>query len=1165
MRPAAASGRRLLPAFLLAAAAVAVPVVAPSASAQGGGAAADSSASVLPTRSASEFFLAPAAAAPVQLGRAFVVTGSLRLLVDGTLWREGQDYRLRARSGVIVPLRAWIGPHDGPGAPARALVLAEYEFLPVPAEPRVDLRPMSPAPATTAIRPAGQEAAPAPAGASPLGRLDVNGSKTVQVSSGSRREMTVDQNLRLSINGQLTPEIAVRAFLSDDNLPVVPEGNTEELRDIDKVLVELTAPRWRATLGDFVARREGTVFGAYRRKLQGVSLQATPGDGEVEVLAGSPRGVYRTVQLQGQESNQGPYYLAGGAAAGNLFVVAGSERVTLDGEPMVRGADRDYVIDYVLGTVTFTYRRLITAESEIVIEFEEGEGPYGRTVAGAGAGHRYTVPGAGWEGWFRARIIRERDDPGRLRTGELGPDDEAILAAAGDDADLAVAGGATAVEPGLGRYDQDTVDGRTIYVHAPDGGDWDVAFYYAGPGQGDYRLDALTETGERIYVYAGPDTGAYRVGRPLPMPEQHSVATLSTALGDTSGSHVAAEFSTSARDLNQLSELDGDDDDGRAARVAARLSGREVTLGGRSLGRVDLRGFWEDRDERFRPFQVRKTIHDYEAWGLGERARREGFLDEADRESGLQAGWRAGDRRAGVDLTGSLGSLRHGAGLRADRGAAAAGWRWAGGAGSHSWQRASAEDLDDPLDIRRDRVQHDLQWRLGPVVPGGAYEKRQWRDDAAPAGRAGGFRLEETSARLVSAPGATWIWRAEFKRGLADSLRAGAWRRERDSRTARAAATTGTFGGMRLVGEGTVRRVLQPDGPEQTTRLARVDLAGRWDGLGSDWSVGYGVDNSRTEVMDRQIVYVGEGQGSFNQDGEYVGQDQGDHDMVLAGTDSLVATTGVRADLNWRQGFGFLGEKRWYGAWSSLTQAGIESRSTAEDVGALLRLDPDAIFDPDTSVLTDLRFSEEVTLLQHLRTIDLRGRFDYRQVLDRQFADSPEDRLDRTWQTTATLNVTRRSNVRLRWLQQDERRQTVESSLGARRSQDIATRRYEAGYNLNPSTDLRLGLQGEYVTRADAVSAVSQEETALRPTLRGRPAPLWTVQADVRWSRVVSDEPAGSLRPVQFPYAGGNVESSLRVSWEPSRYLTMSASWFGRRQGERGWQHDVRIESTARF
>ena len=37
-------------------------------------------------------------------------------------------------------------------------------------------------------------------------------------------------------------------------------------------------------------------------------------------------------------------------------------------ERAVRGAERDYVIDYVRGTVTFTYRRLITAESTTMAE-----------------------------------------------------------------------------------------------------------------------------------------------------------------------------------------------------------------------------------------------------------------------------------------------------------------------------------------------------------------------------------------------------------------------------------------------------------------------------------------------------------------------------------------------------------------------------------------------------------------------------------------------------------------------------------------------------------------------------------------------------------------------------------------------------------------------------
>jgi hypothetical protein len=310
---------------------------------------------------------------------------------------------------------------------------------------------------------------------------------------------------------------------------------------------------------------------------------------------------------------------------------------------------------------------------------------------------------------------------------------------------------------------------------------------------------------------------------------------------------------------------------------------------------------------------------------------------------------------------------------------------------------------------------------------------------------------------------------------------------------------------------------------------------------------------------------VGEGQGDYNQDGEFVGKGQGDYTVVLAATDSLVATTAVQADLNWRQGFQFLGADRWYGAWSSLALVSVESRSTTEDFGGLLALDPAVLFDPATTVLGDLNYTHELTFLQNVRTFDLRGKFDFRQTLDRQFADHPEDRINRNWQATANLNLTRKSAVNLRWSRRDERRHTQEGFASARGSFVTLTRRYETGYTYNHTTNLRLSLQGEFITRNDEVSGVSQEEFALRPNLRSRFRRTWTLQAELRISDVKSEEPPGSLRPWFFAFPGRNVESSLRLAWDPTEFLAVSASWFTRKKTEGRWQHDVRLETTARF
>ncbi|MFH1842365.1 MAG: hypothetical protein ABIF77_04105 [bacterium] len=1114
-------------------------------------------------RAETEYHLASPQIVSLQLAHAFVDTTGFQALVGGQVWRHHRDFRLRPREGLWIPLRPLGKESDG-----EVLVVFNYRFCPAVLAPNRELHAIISRPDSSGLASGfagngevyGTEA-------TAVGGLLVHGSKSIRVASGNRRELTVDQTLRLTIAGQLTPDIAVEASLSDDNLPVVPEGNTEELRDVDKVLVQLRAPTWQATLGDFVAQRSGTVFGNYRRKLQGISLLVTPAHVGFDGLAGSPRGVYRIVQLRGQESNQGPYRLGAGEIGGGLFIVAGSEKVTLDGQRLTRGADRDYIIDYVRGTITFTYRRLITAESTIVVEFEEGEGAYARSVVGAGAAVDFTVPLAnGLSGGFTARFIQEQDDPQRLRSGELADSDEAVLAAAGDDPEQAVTGGVVQVAPGDGLYRREDVGGKETYIYDATLGDYQVSFFYFGPGDGDYGVDSLTVTGNKVFSYKGPGGGSYRIGRPLPLPARQDLATLAAFLGDRDNPLLQAEWNSSRQDLNRLSDLDDADNNGTAWVVKTASGEREIAWSGRSLGRITFTGQHEHRDAGFRPFLLQKDLFSFDRWGLGGRSSRPGFLEEKDSESEFTGQWALGNQRRSLRIQGGWGRLEHGESLSATRSTIAGDWRWVGGSGQSRWETANSVDRVDLLDVLRNRQQHRAGWDLWRVRPTTFLIQEEWEDsEVTGTNRAAGYRLRRYGGGLESLPRQQWRWRLGWERGLADSLRTQTWQGERDSRTVRTELSTPKLAGMRLVGDATWRRILEPGGLEQTTRLAKLDLSGQWTDWGSDWSLGYSLDNSRAEVLNRQVVFAGERQGDYNEAGDFLGRNQGDFNVIFVGTDSLVATTAVVADLSWRQDYGFLGRDRVWGAWSSLTQLTVKGRSRTDDISGLLTLRPEVIFADETAVLGEVNLKQELALLRHLRGLDLRLRYDFDEALDRQYAAHPEERLRRQYQAIITWSVNDLNSVRLRGSNGTENRATVESGASSRRSYRTSIKQYETEWSYRPVPGSRIALAAELIRRRDTVSTVSQREWALRPSSHFRLDERWSGLAEFRWAEVESDEPTGAVRPFFFAQPGRNLEASARLGWDPTEVLTVSLVYNGRRLGERGWQHDVRLESTARF
>lgn len=1195
---AVVGGLVLVAGAALAGAALASPALATAALVGAGpppGGAEPAPADTALTAADTEWFLVPPGTAQLALAHAFVEPGTVRAEVGGLPWQAGTDFVVAEREGIWLPQRALGAESAGP-----VLVRLDYRFRPAPLPARRDLHAVvsgAPAGGTAAAAPgslaagaAGEEGAPgaavtggggearagaagtlpggsAGAAAAGAGALEIRGSKSVRLARGTNRELAVDQTLRLSIEGQLTPEIAVRAALSDDNLPVVPEGTTEELRDIDRVLVELEAARWRSTLGDFEAVRDGSDFGDYRRKLQGLSLSARPGPARAELLAGSPRGAYRTVQIRGEEANQGPYRLGAGETVRDLFLVAGSERVTLDGERLTRGADRDYVIDYVRGTVSFTYRRLITAESTIVVEFEEGEGAYARTVAGGGAGADFTLPlGGGLPGAFLARLTRERDDPQRLRSGELDADDQAVLAAAGDDAALAVADGVALAPDGGGSYRREDVAGQAVYVYDPAEGPYDLTFYYLGPGGGDYGVDSLTVAGTRVFGWRGSGNGSYRLGRPLPLPQSQSVATLAARLGPADRPRLRLEWDASRTDRNVLSGRDDGDNAGVGWSAHAASGEGALRPGGLDLGRLALVFDHENRDSRFRPFQLRKDRFHYDLWGLAGRAQRDGFLEERDVETRLAGRWTGGAERRRWDVTGEWGRLSHGGGLAARRWSAQGGWRWDAWDGASRWDEALSEDGRDPLDSRRTRQRHEAGWSTPWLRPSARWECEAWRDAAREAGpAAAGARRETWGGRLEAAPGRAFRWLVGWERTLADSLRTQAWARERDGRTATLQLAPPAWGGLRLTADGAWRRVRAGGGGEQSARLAKVALAGAWPRLGSDWSLQYGIDNSRTEVLDRQVIFVGERQGDYDQNGDFVGRNLGDFNVVYAGTDSLVATTEVTGDLTWRQGLAWLGGPAAAGRWSLSTQAAARGRSRAEDVGPLLRFAPGALFNPAHTVLGEVTLREELSALALVRGTDLRLRFEYDEALDRQYATHPEDRLRRLQQATTTHSLGERTSLQLRAQRQQDRRATRAGGLGVDRGYRVDSWLGEAEGSWRPGAGNRVALAAEALERRDGVSGIRQREWGLRPSARLLLDRRWSLQLDLRWAEVASEGAAGAQRPYFFPYPGANREAGVRLAWDPSPQLSVSGVYFGRRQGERGWQHDVRIESTARF
>jgi hypothetical protein len=388
-------------------------------------------------------------------------------------------------------------------------------------------------PSDTTLRP---DTLAASGGTSGREKLTISGYKSVSASLGTLGQVNLEQGLDVRIGGEIRPGTSVTAHLSDQSSSL--DGETRDISDFDMINIEIKDPSFNSIIGDqYVAWPFSNGLLSGEQKIKGISLNLTPQGSMFSVGAfGAIAGGKTAIETKsGQDGVQGPYYLTGNGEPGQIMPVSGTMKVDLNGKELEEGSDKDYVVDYSLGTVTFTPKNTIRNEDLIQFQYEYKLFYYERLIGGGTIGiatpdSSVSVKGVIWS---------EADNKNQTIDLNLTSADIAALSAAGSTAPLATTAmpvnpndvaSQSQIQPLYKRKfnGSDSIWVFTPYdpVNAPDSiyNFFYVYFTAAAAGQaGPYKILSTDQRGTE-YVYA--DSGGYTDLAPLPAPSSTTSAEI---------------------------------------------------------------------------------------------------------------------------------------------------------------------------------------------------------------------------------------------------------------------------------------------------------------------------------------------------------------------------------------------------------------------------------------------------------------------------------------------------------------------------------------------------------------------------------------------------------------------------------------------------------------
>ncbi|MFA7289188.1 MAG: hypothetical protein WC055_09935, partial [Melioribacteraceae bacterium] len=419
-------------------------------------------------------------------------------------------------------------------------------------------------------------------------RLKKSGNLIRGITVGSNRDLNVNSGLRLQLSGKLSDDIDLVASITDESTPIQPEGNTETLDELDKVFIQINHPNANVVLGDYDYSLNDYLLLRVNKKLQGLTGGVRIGDNKANVSIGGAKGKYTLQKFNGIDANQGPYKLTGANNENNIIIIAGSEKVYIDGIMMVRGEANDYTIDYSNAEVTFTPKRMINSASRISVEYEYTDRSYQRNFYSAsydGAFFNNTIK-------LQLAVVRESDDKDNPFDILLSDNDKKILENAGDSKELSSTSGISIADLdslGIRNGSYVKIDSLinnieyTFYRYQPGAFNsiYNIKFSYVGFGKGDYDKESLGK-----YVFKGEKRGSYSPVVFLPLPEQKQAAVISLGYTPNKDFNINFEFAGSDYDKNLFSKNDNGDNFGHAYKASLNFRKDTLLISDKNLGGI---------------------------------------------------------------------------------------------------------------------------------------------------------------------------------------------------------------------------------------------------------------------------------------------------------------------------------------------------------------------------------------------------------------------------------------------------------------------------------------------------------------------------------------------------------------------------------------------------